>query len=83
MDFTYSGYNSLISLLKDQNYSFSSYHNWTKHKKSVILRHDVDYSIEDSLKLSELEQRLGVKSTYFILLILISTMSFLVTILTC
>lgn len=37
-------------------------------EKSLILRHDVDYSIEKALQIAELEAQLGLRSTYFILL---------------
>ncbi|HEY0327414.1 MAG TPA: hypothetical protein VGC46_15735 [Allosphingosinicella sp.] len=37
-------------------------------EKSLILRHDVDYSIEKAVRIAELEAGLGLRSTYFILL---------------
>lgn len=37
-------------------------------EKSLILRHDVDYSIEKAVRIAELEAELGLRSTYFILL---------------
>ena len=36
--------------------------------KDVILRHDVDASLEAALKMAELENKINVSSTYFILL---------------
>ena len=35
--------------------------------KSVILRHDVDNSIDDAVIMAEFEKKMGIKSTYFIL----------------
>ena len=37
-------------------------------EKSLILRHDVDYSIEKALRMAEIEAELGLRSTYFVLL---------------
>ena len=37
MDFSYSSYEKLISLLKQYNYSITDYNNYKKYEKSVIL----------------------------------------------
>ena len=58
----------LIQSLTDHNYVFADYHHYEEHLRCVILRHDIDNSIEKSVKLAELEAQLGVKSTYFVLL---------------
>ena len=68
MKFTYDSYRGLIHLLKDNNYSFCSYHNWDEVKKCVILRHDIDNDIEKALRFAELEKEEAVSSTYFVLL---------------
>lgn len=68
MDFTYDAYESLIALLKYNNYEITDYCNWTSHEKCVILRHDIDYNIKKALDLAVLENKLGVKSTYFVLI---------------
>lgn len=68
MEFTYKGYESLINNLKNEHYNFSTYQNYSLENKTVILRHDIDISIEKAFILAELEQKLGVCSTYFILL---------------
>jgi len=39
-----------------------------KRKKFIILRHDIDYSLEYALKLAEEEKTHGLKSTYFVML---------------
>ena len=66
MDFSYSSYEKLISLLKQYNYSITDYNNYKKYEKSVILRHDIDFSIKDSYKFSLFEESLGIKSNYFV-----------------
>ena len=49
MDFSYSSYEKLISLLKQYNYSITDYNNYKKYEKSVILRHDIDSSKRENL----------------------------------
>ena len=68
MEFTYKGYKKLVKMLIDNRYHITSYHNWQQYPKCVILRHDIDNSIEKAVVLAELEAKLGVKSTYFVLL---------------
>ncbi|MGO5115135.1 hypothetical protein ACTQ33_08910 [Candidatus Avoscillospira sp. LCP25S3_F1] len=68
MNFTYEAYKAMISLLREQGYEISSYHNWENTESCVILRHDIDYCLEDSLKLARLEAEMSVSSTYFVLL---------------
>ena len=66
--FTFQGYTNLITTLREFGYSFTDYHNYTGSSRCVILRHDIDNSIEKAAILAELEHELGVKSTYFVLL---------------
>lgn len=68
MEFSYDGYKNLISLLQKNNYSFASYYNYKKFDKCVIMRHDIDSSLDKAVSLAELEQNLGVRSTYFVLI---------------
>ena len=68
MNFTYSDYSALIGLLREKGYAFSSYVNYPGRGRCVILRHDIDYSLEQAVKLARLEKELGVRSTYFVLL---------------
>lgn len=67
MKFTYSSYRELISLLRQGGYSFTDYHTYEDVEHPVILRHDIDYSIEKAVTLATLEQELRVKSTWFVL----------------
>ncbi len=66
MDFTYRAYGEMLDLLKKNEYSFASYHDYGK--RCVILRHDVDFCLEDAVKIAELEANAGVFSTFFVLL---------------
>ena len=68
MYFTYGSYMEMISNLKKRGYTFTDYSTCDNHKKSVILRHDIDTSLDKAVQLAKLEAELGVKSTYFVLL---------------
>ena len=68
LEFTYRAYQELIELLKKNNYEVCDYYNYKKFNKCVILRHDVDLSLEKALELAKLENSLGVYSTYYVLL---------------
>lgn len=67
MDFTYNSYKDLIKRLKNNNYDFVNYNNYEGHEKCVIMRHDVDYSVDKALQFAELENELGIKAVYFVL----------------
>lgn len=68
MKFTYNAYKELINLLKEKNYHFSNYFDSNKSNKTVIFRHDVDYSLEKALDIAILEKEMGISSTYFVLI---------------
>lgn len=68
MRFTYDAYRELLRVLRDGGYAFEAYHTWRDTPRCVILRHDIDQSIEAALKLGRLEAGEGVRSTYFVLL---------------
>lgn len=67
MEFTYDAYANLVSELREHKYQFASYHDYKCFEKCVIMRHDIDYSLEKAVKLAEFEKQLDMKSTYFIL----------------
>lgn len=67
-DFTYEGYRNLIDLIKDRDYHIVDYQSVDHHEKTLIMRHDVDFSLSKALEMALLENQLGVKSTYFLLL---------------
>lgn len=68
MEFTIKAYLELLKILKKEGYNFCLYNESGKFGKSVIIRHDVDISIEKALEMAIIENKMGVKSTYFILL---------------
>lgn len=68
MRFFYEAYEILLSSLKNHDYAVVDYHNWERDKKKcVILRHDIDYSIDKALTLAKIEANGGVRSTYFVM----------------
>lgn len=67
MDLTIHHYMKLLELLRICEYEFCSYEDYNNYKKSVILRHDVDFSLEKALEMAKLEHSMNVTSTYFIL----------------
>lgn len=69
MKFTYESYAELLSSLIRHGYQFTGYRDWQKAEKSVILRHDVDMSLDKAVKMSVLEKELfGGGAVYFVLL---------------
>ncbi|CAM5183404.1 Polysaccharide deacetylase OS=Ureibacillus acetophenoni OX=614649 GN=SAMN05877842_104127 PE=4 SV=1 [Ureibacillus acetophenoni] len=67
MELTIEVYRRLIELLKNKGYTFCLYDEADHHEKTVILRHDVDFTLSKAVEMAEVEHELGVKSTYFIL----------------
>ena len=68
MEFTYRWYRELLGLLADAGYPVATYHNFTSFPRCVILRHDIDNSLEQALCLGRVEETCNVSSTYFALL---------------
>ncbi len=63
-DFTEQNYRKLIAIAK-QNYNFKHYVDDINTHKTLLWRHDVDFSVHRALQLSIIEQKYGVKATYF------------------
>lgn len=54
MEFTYSAYESIIDLLRENKYEFADYHKYELYDKCVVLRHDVDYDLKKTIQMAEL-----------------------------
>ena len=68
MDFTRKKYIQLLSTLKDCGYEFVTYATYCSGnlpERFVILRHDVDLKPMNSLNLATIEEKTGVKATYY------------------
>lgn len=68
MEFTYASYQALLALLRERGYTFRNYRTYADAACCVILRHDIDFSLEQAVRLAELEADAGVRATYFVLL---------------
>ena len=68
MQFTYAAYRELLKQLQDHGYGFATYHNYEKSDRCVILRHDIDNSIEAAIPMGRIEAERSAPSTFFVLL---------------
>jgi len=68
MEYTYQSYAALIQHIQDCGRTVCPLRGVGALESYVILRHDVDYSIIKARRMAELECRIGVRSTYFVLL---------------
>lgn len=68
-DFTLPHFQEICHLLMEHGYRFISFGEdgaVPDHQRVVLLRHDIDVSLESALIIAELEHSLGLKSTYFV-----------------
>ena len=68
MKFTYEAYSDMLNQLCKKGYQFANYNNWKNSEKTVIIRHDVDFSLKKAVMMSELERDIDCQATYFVLL---------------
>ncbi|MBQ3052751.1 MAG: hypothetical protein IJD55_03545 [Clostridia bacterium] len=68
MGFTFDSYKRLLQNILDKEYRISDFHNFKNDEKICILRHDVDLSVDSALNIAELENQMGITSTYYVLL---------------
>lgn len=68
MKFTYYAYENLVNKMKGGGYKIDNYHNYDSYDKVVIMRHDVDFDLKKAVEFARFENKIGVSSTYFILL---------------
>ncbi len=71
-DFTYEQYIRFLQALQENGYRFLSFSQAAGEAEDgepfVLLRHDIDFSLEKALLMSEIEAVSAVRSTYFFLL---------------
>ncbi len=69
-DFTYESYKSLIILFQRMSFVFVSFEeNFKSNQRGrVILRHDVDLSLDKALNIAKIDKSLGISSTFFLLI---------------
>lgn len=67
IEFTHDWYRTFLRYLLDEGYSFQRF-SGQPEAGDVLLRHDVDLSLEDALTMAQIEAELDVRSTYCVLL---------------
>jgi hypothetical protein len=67
-DFSLDVYKQILFNLFELGYQCKSFHEAEKHSRHVILRHDVDVSIDYALQMAYAEQEVGAAATYFIMM---------------
>jgi len=66
-DFTEKNYRRILELAICNGYKFITYGEAHKSKgKNIILRHDIDFSPQRALALAKVEQKVGIKTTYYV-----------------
>ena len=68
MDFTSLKYGELISALKDAGYEFVTYAEYAEGRRAeklVVMRHDVDRSVNGAIRMAEMEKEMGVNASYY------------------
>ena len=72
MDFTLRIYRKLLTTLQHSGYRFVTFEQYCeslleerKEEPFVILRHDVDLKVKNSLRTAQIEHELGIKASYY------------------
>ena len=67
MDFTIKMYTRLLKILQSTNIYFQTFSENISEKKDsfIILRHDVDKSPENSLIFARIQEKMGIKGSYY------------------
>ena len=66
--FTLEGYEALIAAMLARGYVLRSFADAQPDERHLILRHDVDQSLEASVRLARCEAAAGWAAAYFVLL---------------
>lgn len=68
MNFTLKDYAALIECMRKNGYTITDYTEYKKYHKAVIIKHDVDMSLEKAAEFAEFEKSLGIRTIYNVLL---------------
>lgn len=63
-NFDLSYYGKIIDEFKSKNYNFVFFNKKIK-KKNILLRHDVDFSLEEAFTIAKFEYKKKIKSNFF------------------
>ena len=65
-DFTLKNYQKIIKVAKSQNFVFVKFDSlFSENEKTIIWRHDVEFSPDIALEMANIEKDEGIVSTYF------------------
>ncbi|NTU50199.1 MAG: hypothetical protein HGA87_04830 [Desulfobulbaceae bacterium] len=66
-DFTCDIYEQLLLSIKGAGYAFQTFEEFVQHPKNkvVVLRHDIDKLPENALKVAQIENKHGIKASYY------------------
>jgi hypothetical protein len=67
-DFSLSAYRGLLTALMERGYEARDYADADPAGRHVILRHDIDMSLEAALEIAAIESELALQAHYFVLL---------------
>lgn len=67
-NFTIKSYTELLTYFKQtHNFTLFKEYDQLDTQNTILLRHDIDYSLKHAFEIAKMESELGVKSTYFLL----------------
>lgn len=66
--FSEKGYAALIASFRARGYQARDFFSVKPDDRHLVLRHDIDVSLEAAVELAELEATLGLRASYFVLL---------------
>lgn len=67
-EFSPQAYAGMIATIRDRGYETRGFSDVDPSQRHLIVRHDVDFSLDAALAMAEQEATLGLSSTYFVLL---------------
>lgn len=67
-EFSLEGYLSLIESIRSHGYQVKRYEDASSSSRHLILRHDIDFDLDQAVRMAEVEAKAGACATYFILL---------------
>jgi hypothetical protein len=67
-NFSPDGYAAMINDLRDRGYECRPFADADPAARHLILRHDIDFSLSAARTMADVEAKLGVRSSYFVLL---------------
>jgi hypothetical protein len=68
VDFSLAGYRALLDSLLERGYDVCSYTEADRASRHLVLRHDIDMSLQAAEPIAAIEAELGVGACYFVLL---------------